>query len=318
MPKVSVIIPVYKVEPYIERCARSLFEQTLDDIEYLFVDDCTPDKSVDILIQVLEDYPQRKKQVIIHRMKQNSGLSAVRKWGIMNATGEFVIHCDSDDWVDTDMYRAMYEKAKENNADVVVSDFVLTDGRKILERTKGCSVKDIQTFKYRLLFQKDPWSIWNKLFRRTVYSKDLSFPMENMGEDMVICLQIIMECQRMGYVAEPYYHYFVNNDSITNRRNVSTHVRNYESLKANTDLIIEILNNKDIKHKKWVINGLQYNATRTLLNVIHRNSYYRNLWLQTYPNAIWYYLINPYIKIEKRFKCFLVLLGIYPFKKDRI
>ena len=69
MPKVSVIVPVYGVEIYIERCARSLFEQTLDDIEYLFIDDCTPDRSIEILKQVLEDYPQRKTQTIIHRME---------------------------------------------------------------------------------------------------------------------------------------------------------------------------------------------------------------------------------------------------------
>ncbi len=104
MPKVSVIIPVYGVEKYIERCARSLFEQTLDDIEYLFIDDCTPDKSIEMLKQVLEDYPHRKPQVVIHRMEQNSGQAAVRKWGMQNAIGDYVIHCDSDDWVELTMY----------------------------------------------------------------------------------------------------------------------------------------------------------------------------------------------------------------------
>ena len=128
MPKVSVIVPVYGVEKYIDRCARSLFEQTLDDIEYLFIDDCTPDRSIDILQQVLDEYPQRKPQVVIHRMEKNSGQAAVRKWGMQNATGEYVIHCDSDDWVDTDMYRAMYEKAKEEEADVVVCDYFVHDG----------------------------------------------------------------------------------------------------------------------------------------------------------------------------------------------
>lgn len=104
MPKVSIIIPVYGVEKYIERSARSLFEQTLDDIEYLFIDDCTPDKSVEILKRVLEEYPHRKSQVVIHRMEQNSGQAKVREWGMRNATGEYVIHCDSDDWVDMHMY----------------------------------------------------------------------------------------------------------------------------------------------------------------------------------------------------------------------
>ena len=97
MPKVSVIVPVYGVEKYVERCARSLFEQTLDDIEYLFIDDCTPDKSIEILKKVLKDYPQRNNQVIIHRMESNSGQAAVRKWGMLNSTGDYVIHCDSVD-----------------------------------------------------------------------------------------------------------------------------------------------------------------------------------------------------------------------------
>ena len=73
MPAVSVIVPVYKVEPYIARCARSLFGQTLKDIEYIFIDDCTPDRSIEVLREVLEEYPERKEQVRIFRMPENGG-----------------------------------------------------------------------------------------------------------------------------------------------------------------------------------------------------------------------------------------------------
>ena len=128
MPKVSVIIPVYRTEKYIERCVRSLFNQTLDEIEYLFIDDCSPDNSIKILNNVLEDYPHRKEQVIIHRMSRNSGQAIVRNWGMQNATGEYVIHCDSDDWGDADMYRAMYDKAVEEHSDVVICDYAITNG----------------------------------------------------------------------------------------------------------------------------------------------------------------------------------------------
>ena len=133
MPKVSVIIPVYAVEKYIERCARSMFEQTLDDIEYLFVDDCTPDRSIEIFRQVLEKSPHRKSQVTIHRMEQNSGQAVVRKWGMQNATGEYIIHCDSDNWVEVDMYRSMYEKAIEEDADVVICDHAISNGTNLLK-----------------------------------------------------------------------------------------------------------------------------------------------------------------------------------------
>ena len=97
MPKVSVVIPVYGVEKYIERCARTLFEQTIDDIEYIFVNDCTKDRSIEILEQVIKDYPQRKGQIRIENMLTNSGQAAVRRCGIELATGEYIIHCDSDD-----------------------------------------------------------------------------------------------------------------------------------------------------------------------------------------------------------------------------
>lgn len=318
MPKVSVIVPVYGVEKYLERCARSLFEQTLDDIEYLFIDDCTPDRSIEILQQVLEEYPQRKPQVVIHQMEKNSGQAAVRKWGMQNATGEYVIHCDSDDWVDTDMYRAMYEKAKKEEADVVVCDFVLTDGQTVLERTKGCSGSDVNSFLQRQLLQRDPWSLCNKLFRKTACYKGLKYPEGDMGEDMVMCLQLMLQCQTMAYIAEPYYNYYVNTTSISKNRSAALHIRNFERLKTNTDLMIAILNEHNIEHKKWVINGLQYNATITLMNVMHSNKECRKLWVNTYPHANWRYMINPYMKVERRFKCLLAILGLYPFQKDRI
>ena len=119
MTKVSVIIPVYGVEKYIARCAHSLFSQTMrEGIEFIFIDDCTPDRSIDILCEVLEQYPHRKAQTRIVKMPTNSGLPAVRRHGIQLAKGDYIIHCDSDDWVDIRMYETMYRKAMEENADI--------------------------------------------------------------------------------------------------------------------------------------------------------------------------------------------------------
>lgn len=125
MPKVSVVIPVYGVEKYIERCARSLFEQTLDDIEYIFVNDCTKDRSIDILNEVINDYPARKQQIRIVHHEKNKGLPFARQSGWQVATGEYVANCDSDDWVDLNLYEMMYKEAIEKNADIVVSDICL-------------------------------------------------------------------------------------------------------------------------------------------------------------------------------------------------
>ena len=321
MPKVSVIIPIYGVEKYIERCARSLFEQTLDEIEYLFIDDCTPDRSMEILKHVLEEYPQRKPQVNIHRMEQNSGLAKVREWGMRNGnvTGEYIIHCDSDDWVDTDMYRAMYEKAKEDDVDVVVCDYRLTNGEEILKEVKGCRSDDCHRFLMRLLLQRDPWSLCNKLFSRTAYYKELQYAKGDLGEDMLLCIQLMLRCRKISYVNMPYYNYYCNEKSISRfRPSASLQFRNYECLKKNTDLLIEIIKETDLNDKQWIINAFQYNATRPLLNLLHADDKYRKIWMQTYSGANWKYLLNPYVNIDSRIKCLMAITGIYPFKKDRI
>lgn len=103
-PKVTIIIAVYNCEKYLNTCARSLFEQTLDGIEYIFVNDATPDDSIIILNSIIEEYPTRKPFVKIINMDKNGGVSKARRIGVENATGEYVIHADSDDWVDRDMY----------------------------------------------------------------------------------------------------------------------------------------------------------------------------------------------------------------------
>lgn len=318
MPKVSVIVPVYGVENYIERCARSLFEQTLDDIEYLFIDDCTPDRSIEMLNRVLDEYPQRKNQVIIHRMEKNSGQAAVRKWGMLNATGDYVIHCDSDDWVDVTMYEKMYNKAIEEGCDVVVCDYVVTDGEKVLDSVKGCGDTDVSKFIQRLLFQRDTWSLWNKLFKRIVCYKDLIYPEGNMGEDMTLCIQSMLQCKRMSYVSELYYNYFFNENSITNKRDVNRLICNFEQLKGNTDILIILLENTALLNKKWAINSLQYNAKTNLLNLIHRDKKYYNLWMNTYKGSNMVFIINPFVKVDKRLKCLMAILKLYPQKKDRI
>lgn len=110
-PKLSVIVPMWSVEKYIAKCARSLFESTLDDMEFVFVDDCTPDKSVEVLQGVIEEYPKRKSQTIIVRHEVNKGLPQARKTGVAAAHGEFITHCDSDDWVAPEMYEKMLATA---------------------------------------------------------------------------------------------------------------------------------------------------------------------------------------------------------------
>lgn len=249
MPKVSVIVPVYGVEKYIERCARSLFEQTLDDIEYLFIDDCTPDRSIEILQQVLEDYPQRKSQVVIHRMEQNSGQAAVRKWGMQNASGEYVIHCDSDDWVDKDYCGLLYEEVRRKGCDIVVCNFFVTDG------DKKCSVKSEmfsdsiskEELLKAVLHGTVSSSLCNKLIKRSLLvDNPILFPNGNMGEDMVILIQAIHYAKMVNYIPETLYYYYYNEKSITKDTSLERVIERFRSSVVNTKIFESFFREKGL------------------------------------------------------------------------
>lgn len=111
MPSITVIIPMYKVSRFIEKCATSLMEQTLQDVEFLFIDDCSPDDSREKLERVLAAYPDRDARILAH--EHNMGLPAARNTGLAEARGEWIFHCDGDDWVEADMLEKMISAARK-------------------------------------------------------------------------------------------------------------------------------------------------------------------------------------------------------------
>ena len=122
MYKISVLVPIYGVEQYIERCARSLFEQTYPNLEYVFVNDCTPDRSMEILRQVLENYPNRVDAVRIINHITNQGSATARNTLLDNAQGDFITMVDSDDWLELNAIELLLKKQMETGADMVVSN----------------------------------------------------------------------------------------------------------------------------------------------------------------------------------------------------
>ena len=183
--KVSVIIPVYGVEAFIERCMRSLLEQTLQEVEFIVVDDCSPDKSIAIARKVVSEYPNRSVRFISH--EANKGLPAARNTGLEVATGEYVFHCDSDDWVEPDMLETLYRAAEEAKADIVWCDWFLS-----FEKNERYMVQPqyaIPTDALKgMLSGTMKYNVWNKLVKRELYTANaISFPSGyGMGEDMSV------------------------------------------------------------------------------------------------------------------------------------
>ena len=212
--KVSVCIPIYGVEKYIERCARSLFEQTLkEDIEFIFVDDCTTDKSIEILLKVLDEFPERKNQVKLLRHDKNKGLIGARNSAINVASGKYVIHCDSDDWVEKDMYARLLEAAERDNADMVCTSFTLEYDNAPSVNIKLPPLND--GFEQALVDCNLYWSLVTKLIRIEIArDKGIHVP-ENLcySEDFLRLIQILALTKKISVVSAPLYHYYQGNQN---------------------------------------------------------------------------------------------------------
>lgn len=284
MPKISVIIPVYNAEKYIERCIRSLFEQTLDDIEYLFIDDCTQDRSIEIVKQILEEYPKRKLQVIIHRMEQNSGQAKVREWGMKNATGMYVIHCDSDDWVEHNMLDELYNCAVSLRADIVFCDYFLeyVGGDSVhYHRNVPCD-DNISLIGKMLSGYYDANPLWGALVNRNMFV-GLEYPTGNQGEDGVIMMQLIYNSLSMLYLEKPMYHYFVNDSSITHSQNISKVVQRVNDGIANSRVVAVFLARTNLERRfaeQFI--SYKFNIRLFLWNYM-KDSKCRNLWNKVFP-----------------------------------
>lgn len=226
---ISVIVPIYGVEKYIERCAISLMEQTYKDIEFIFVNDCTNDKSIEKLQHVLCKYPQRN--VVVINKARNEGLPQARKTGVIASHGEYVINFDSDDWVEKDCISKMYACALENNSDIVMADyFEEYADRQVIRQIPKVS-NPISCINMMLRAQLHS-GVWNKMIKRELIL-DVEFPKCNMHEDLVTMVQVFLNAKVISYVHEPFYHYNLSNASSLTQTGVSIQktIGTFENLK---------------------------------------------------------------------------------------
>ena len=213
MPLVSIIVPVYGVERYIERCAVSLFEQTYKDVEYIFVNDATPDQSIEVLRTVMELYPERAKAVKIVEHPHNKGLSAARNTGVDNATGEYVWHVDSDDYVATDAVEKLIEAAERNNADIVICDINVVTSKGIY--AEKIIYNDKVDYIRRLLQHTQKCAHWNKFYRKSLLDTTgiRSDEQIRMAEDYAVTPRLLYCAKRVAMLHEPLYFYETTNQS---------------------------------------------------------------------------------------------------------
>lgn len=216
---VSIIVPIYGTEPYIAECARSVLGQSWPYTEFIFVDDGSPDRAVEVLQGVIDkEFPEKKPQIKLIR-KPNGGLPQARKSGLDVATGDYIMHVDSDDWVDTDAAEKLAIKAEQTGADVVY--FYLqkhkSGGRSHITRDPlFASPRDYAAD--ILHFGRAHGYLCNKFIKRELYRADLFYPTVTMHEDMVLSSQLLYYASSAVLLPEPLYHYRRTNPNAQTRK----------------------------------------------------------------------------------------------------
>lgn len=249
MPKVSVIVPIYNVEKYLEKCINSLLSQTLEDIQIILVNDGSKDNSGNIA----REYEKNNKNRIIYVEKENGGLSDARNYGLKYATGDFIAFLDSDDYIEKNAYEEMYNKAIEENADYVECDFIWEFPNKIRvdKQYPYKNKKEMLSF-VRVV-------AWNKLIKRQlIIDNNLEFPKGLRYEDVEFTYKLIPFVNRFAYVDKPFIHYVQREDSIANVQNERT-----AEIFTVLDNVIEFYKKNNIYEEYR--NELEYNYARYLL-----------------------------------------------------
>jgi len=249
--KVSIIVPVYNVYPYLDKCLSTLINQTLKEIEIIVVNDGSFDQSQEII-----DRYAKMDHRIVPLKKKNGGLSDARNYGLAYAKGEYVSFIDSDDYVDVTMMEKLWKKAEDEKCDLVECDLYweYPEGKKILDQSH---IIDNYFVDIRVM-------AWNKLYKRKLLQETkVLFPKGLQYEDICFCYQLLPYVTKIGYVDEALYYYIQRDSSIANTSNKRVR-ETYDILK----LVLDYYHEKNLYDKYY--DELEYITMKFILG---RNFY---------------------------------------------
>lgn len=244
---VSVVIPVYNSEEYIERCVNSLLEQTYQNLELIFVDDCSTDNSIELLRRVVDNSNQIGVRTVIAGNEVNSGPGRSRMVGAEYATGEFVIFIDSDDWFEKDMIASMVGTMERYHADAVFCDYFMDDtpvpSLLDVDETLNCK----ESFVRKAVAADGMFSLWRMMFRRSVLDVPLIWAMGSQREDLAMLLQFSCNCRDIRYLHRPLYHWRQRESSITHASSDDRVMQRFEDCIDSTVIIERFLDSVGLR-----------------------------------------------------------------------
>ena len=294
-PMFSIIVPVYNVENFIARCARSLFGQSERDIEYIFVNDCTKDCSMEVLHRVMDEYKQAGLNIKIITHEQNKGLPSARNSGMSVATGEYIYHCDSDDWIEENTMEKLHTVIRETHADIIWFDCYLSFRER--ERWIGQQVRETPRECLKaMLSGKMRFNVWNKLVKRKLYVEHaILFPDGyGMGEDMTM-IKLFAFAEKVCHVPLPFYHYVQLNPNAFTKEFSDKHLL---EVRHNTDETIRFVHSVFGNQFDKELQFLKLNVKFPFLISKEQAAYRR--WLEWYPEAGSYIRQNKGLSLRAR------------------
>lgn len=304
--KISLIIPVYKAEQFIEKCLLSVCNQTLEEFQIIIVDDCSPDGSLEVAKKVLHRYPEREKHTKIISFNINKGISNVRKYALSIANGDYIASLDSDDFLEHDALEVLLSAAVNNLADIVFSDYFVNNNKGVsLVKQEPCRTKlEIMS---QLLEDKLHGSLCNKLFRADILRKVHVLDEVDMSEDLLICIQAVYFSQKIVYVPNPYLHY------------VQYNVDSYTS-KFSEKKIVDMINGIDFLNSFFIKENIKNNLNESLLHrkllvksdaLTYSCKRNRDKYIALFENDILFSNFNNEINLYKNILFFLLTKKIY-------
>lgn len=273
--KVSIVIPVYNVAAFIDRCMHSALNQTYPDIEFIVVNDCTPDHSMQLIEELLERHP-RKEAVKIISHPVNKGLGAARNTGVKQASGDYIFFLDSDDELSPDCLTILTALAKGRTIDIVIGEIEVIGNKR--KAYPPLLLKDGiyhgNSFILQSFLKKEWYEMaWNKLIRRSLFTKkEIWFTEDLLHEDSLWSFQLALHLQSLAVIHAHTYYYHIQGNSITQR----IAPKNIESIYQVLQTMIRISEQSHLfekeKHIFSYLEGIYIFALKRMLsNPFHRN-----------------------------------------------
>lgn len=213
--KVSLISAIYGVERYIAQFADSVLSQTSDDVQFVFVNDGTRDRSMEVLQELIEAKYSHLSDRIVIVNQPNMGLPQARKTGLEHAEGEYILFADSDDWIELNTIERIVDVAKQTNADIIYFDLVKEYGsRRSIKREREYTAATKEQWIENIFNYRSHGYTCTKCFRRSLYTDNkIYIPKLSMHEDMYLMAQIIFYADSIVHLPEVLYHYRKDNEN---------------------------------------------------------------------------------------------------------